>query len=108
MDLASAAKNSEKKVADPLDLINKEIAALEAKMSAIEHIKLYADSVNLQELSSRDIEQTVAHFLKTTRKSATAPAGVVDVSAERKASAQDKSNAKAAMVGGNKNSQTAE
>lgn len=84
VDLASAAKGSDKKEPDPLEQINKEIAALEAKMSAIEHIKLYADSISLQELSSRDVEQTVAHFLKTTRKSPE-DASVINVSAERKA-----------------------
>ena len=70
--LASAAKKNtatEKKEDDPLDTINREIASLEARLSAIEHIKLYADSVNLQELQGRDIEQTVAHFVKSTRKS---------------------------------------
>ena len=70
--LASAAKKNkadEKKEDDPLEIINREIASLEARLSAIEHIKLYADSVNLQELQGRDIEQTVAHFVKSTRKS---------------------------------------
>jgi len=41
---------------DPLNDINLQIAQLEAKLKAIEHIKLYANSVNLQELSGRDIE----------------------------------------------------
>ena len=60
----------------PLDLINKEIAQLEAKMKAIEHIKMYAESINLGELAGRDIEQTVAQFVKSTRKSAVPEAPV--------------------------------
>ena len=36
-------------------------------MKAIEHIKLYAESVHLQELGGRDIEQTVAHLVKSTK-----------------------------------------
>ena len=51
----------------PLDLINGQIVELEAKMKAIEHIKLYAESVHLQELGGRDIEQTVAHLVKSTK-----------------------------------------
>lgn len=40
---------------------------MEAKLKAIEHIKLYAESVNLNELHSKDVEQTVAQFVKSTR-----------------------------------------
>lgn len=61
-----AAKKSEKDKDDPLDAVNREIAALEARISAIEHIKKYAESINLSELSGRDVEQTVAHFVKST------------------------------------------
>ena len=72
---------------------------MEAKLSAIEHIKKYAESINLQELSGRDIEQTVAHFVKSTKKGASTSASLVDVSAERRANIQDKKNALDAMVG---------
>ena len=95
-----AAKNEkEGGGGDPLDAVNREIAALEARLSAIEHIKKYAESINLQELSGRDIEQTVAHFVKSTKKGTGSSPSLFDVSAERRANIQDKKNALDAMVG---------
>ena len=41
---------------EALSRIDSEIANLEAKLLAIDHIKQYAGSVNLQELHERDIE----------------------------------------------------
>jgi len=54
---------------DPLTAINRQIANLEAKLAAIEHLKKYAESVNLLEVRNSDIEQAVAHFVKSTRPS---------------------------------------
>jgi len=52
---------------DPLAAINRQIADLEAKLAAIDHLKKYAESVNLAELRNSDVEQAVAHFVKSTR-----------------------------------------
>lgn len=52
---------------DALAAVNKQIAELEAKLKAIEHIKTYAGTANIGSLKDRDIEQTVAHFVKSTR-----------------------------------------
>jgi len=49
--------------------VNRQIADLEAKLAAIDHIKRYAESVNLTELRNSDVEQAVAHFVKSTRPS---------------------------------------
>ena len=54
---------------DPLTAINRQIADLEAKLAAIDHLKKYAESVNLAELRNSDVEQAVAHFVKSTRPS---------------------------------------
>ena len=58
---------------DPLTAINRKIANLEAKLAAIEHLKKYAESVNLLEVRNSDVEQAVAHFVKSTRPSFDSP-----------------------------------
>lgn len=69
LTLTNAAKDvSKEPETDELKILEKQIANMEAKLKAIEHIKLYAESVNLNELHTKDVEQTVAQFVKSTRQ----------------------------------------
>ena len=58
-------------------------------MKAIEHIKLYAESVHLQELGGRDIEQTVAHLVKSTKMAGQISQPKGAMSAERRTNIRD-------------------
>lgn len=98
LTLTKAAKESKQQETDELKILEKQIADMEAKLKAIEHIKLYAESVNLNELHSKDVEQTVAQFVKSTRL----PLAQENLSPERRAALsnmKDKSKQLDTMMG---------